>query len=133
MPIEYRIDEALGIVRHEFTGEISRTEFERYWEMVLSDPSVPEPLVMMADMREWTLTIDGEDVFHIVRDAIAPRIGDRRWIAAAVVSCTSQYGVARQFTSYSDGFGVTEIFTDLDSALEWLIATAGLRTRAAGR
>ena len=133
MPIKYRIDEALGIIRHEFTGEISRSEFESYWERVLSDQSVPEPLVMMADMREWTLMINGDDVFHIVRESIAPRIGERRWIAAAVVSTPAQYGVARQFMAYSDGFGTTEIFDDPDSAIAWLIDTAGLRARAAGR
>ena len=133
MPIEYWIDEDLGIVRHEFTGEISRGEFERYWERMLSDPSIPEPLVMMADMREWTLMIDGHDVFHIVRESIAPRIGTRRWIAAAVVSNPAQYGVARQFNAYSDSFGTTGIFNDPDSAIAWLTTAAGLRSRAAGR
>jgi hypothetical protein len=131
MPIEYHVDHDLGIVRHRFSDELALADFQLFWRELLTDPEVPDPLLMLADLRDCTFLIHGEDVHRIVATTIEPMIGDRRWLAAAVVADTTQFGVTMQFTAYSYDLGVTEIFHDIDTALAWLIETARKSSSAA--
>ena len=120
MPIQYEIDRECGIVRHEFTGAITVGELETYWRNFLSERELPQPLALFADMRRCNMEVHGEDIHAIVHTVIEPMLGDRRWIAAAVVGSTTEYGVTKQFMAYSERCGVTEVFLDPNEALEWL-------------
>lgn len=124
MPITYKLEPDFGIVYHEFTGEICLSEFEQYWRTLLTDPSVPDPLVLYADLRCCSLMVHGDDVRRIVREVIEPQLRGRRWVSAAVVASPADYGVTKQFMFYSNDCGVTEVFHDKDEAVSWLMRTA---------
>ena len=132
MPIEYNIDPELGIVNHEFTGEIFYKDFEAYWRRFLSEPNLPEPLVMLADLRNCELRVDGEDVQRLARTVIEPLLGDRRWISAVIVASNVEYGVTKQFIVYSARFGETEVFRDAGEAIRWLVERMEARKKDAG-
>ena len=129
MPISYKIEPGEGIVYHEFAGEIGLSDFEGYWKTLLSDPSLPNPLLMFADLRCCSLTVHGEDVRRIVREVIEPRLRGRRWLSAAVVAAPAEYGVTKQFMFYSNECGVTEVFHDAEEATTWLTQTARMWAR----
>jgi hypothetical protein len=125
MPIQYEIDRECGIVRHEFTGAITVGELESYWRDFLSENELPRPLALFADMRQCKMDVHGEDIQAIVHTVIEPLLGERRWVAAAVVGSPSEYGVTKQFMVYSERCGVTEVFLDPNEALAWLQSARG--------
>lgn len=130
MPIEYRIDRGLGVVHHEFTGAISLEDFEQHWRRFLADPELPDPLFMFADMRNCRIVVHGADAQYLVQAVVNPLLGDRRWVSSVVVASPCDYGVTKQFIAYSEKFGDTEVFFDLDEATRWLAAKMELRRLA---
>ena len=122
MPIEYRIDRELRVVHHGFTGEIHLQDLEQHWRPFLSDPDLPDPLLMFADMRGCRIMVHGDDALYLVRRVIEPMLGTRRWVSAVAVSSSCDYGVTKQFIAYSDPFGETEVFMDARDAWRWLTA-----------
>lgn len=125
MPIQFEIDRVHGIVYHDFDGPITFGELETYWRTFLSKNDLPRPLALFADMRKCTMEVHGDDIQAIVHTVIEPLLGERRWVAAAVVGSTTEYGVTKQFMAYSERCGITEVFLDADEALAWLRSAKG--------
>ena len=125
MPIEYQTDPELGIVHHEFTGEIRYADLERFWRRFLADPSVPAPLVMFADLRGCGLLVQGDEISQLVRTVIEPLLAGRRWVFATVAVSEAGYGALKQFAVYSQECGSTEVFRDADKAIVWLTDAIG--------
>ena len=124
MPIHYRIDPDSGVIFRRFTGDITLQDFEQHWRALLADPELPDPLTIIADMRECRLLVHGDEVSSLVIDVIEPRLGHRRWFSAVVVAAPVQYGISKQFIAYSRGCGITDVFYDMEEAVSWLRAVA---------
>ena len=131
MPIEYRIDHGLGVVSHEFTGEISFADLAHHWRRLLSDPELPDPLVMFADLRRCRMLVRGEDTSRLVHAVIQPLLKGRRWVSAVVADSNAEYGVTKQFTVYSSHCGETEVFREESEAVAWLLGAAAPKAKAA--
>ena len=124
MPIQYRIDPDSGVIFRRFTGDITYQDLEQHWRVLLADPDLPDPLTIIADMRECRLQVHGDEISSLVIDVIEPRLGRRRWFSAVVVAAPVQYGITKQFIAYSHGCGVTDVFYDMEEAVAWLQAVA---------
>ena len=127
MPIQYRIDPDSEIILRRFTGDVTFEEFEQHWRALLSDPDLPERLVMVVDLRECNLHLHGDEISRLVITVIEPNLGRRRWFSAVVVAAPVQYGISKQFIAYSRGCGVTDVFYDINEAVAWLHAAARLQ------
>jgi hypothetical protein len=122
MPIQYRIDPDSGVIFRRFTGDITLQDFEQHWRSLLEDPALQEPLAMIVDMRECRLLVHGDELSSLIVNVIEPRLGRRRWFSAVVVAAPVQYGITKQFIAYSHGCGITDVFYDMEEAVEWIRA-----------
>ena len=122
MPIQYRIDPDSGVIFRRFTGDITLQDFEQHWRSLLEDPALQEPLAMIVDMRECRLLVHGDELSSLIVNVIEPRLGRRRWFSAVVVAAPVQYGITKQFIAYSHGCGITDVFYDMEDAVEWIRA-----------
>lgn len=124
MSITYAVDEALGVVREVWVGEIHPEEVRAHWARMLTDPAALAVRRSFSDLREARFRFTGAELDELIRAEILPRLGDGGWRSAMVVSRPAQLGVSRQFQVFASTFSRDSVFYDLDEALAWLLGDA---------
>jgi len=124
MPITYEVKENPRVVVTTWAGQVTAQDLAKHWRKMFSDPQVLGCVGALADVRLSERAFTGEQMAGVVDDVLERRIRELGWRTAILVATPEQYGSVRQYQVYSRGAGFTEIFTDRDAALTWLIEGA---------
>jgi hypothetical protein len=122
MPIDYYIDHTQKIIFESWTGPISADVLRRYWINYMADERVMALRRTVVDVTKAEILFKAGDLFSLVSGIVIPRLGDRDWRTAIVVSDPVQYGVSRQYHIFASSYSRDAIFFDVASAIEWINA-----------
>ena len=121
MPITYSIDDAVGIIRETWTGDVSAEDLGNYWRHYLADPRVLGLRITLVDLRHANPTFSGSQLRDLIVRIVDPILKGRDWRTAIVVDTSSQFGISRQYQVFADHYSRDAIFHDLESAQAWLL------------
>jgi hypothetical protein len=117
MPAHHRIDREQRIAFSTFEGTLSNAELLQHQQNVQKDADFDPSLDHVVDLR--TASMEAITAITVNDLARATRFSkDAR--RAMLISSDEQYGLSRMFQMLLDPPQDVRIFTDLDSALNWL-------------
>lgn len=120
MPITYRHDPDQQVTFTTWSGAITADEIRQHWAALLSDPGPMSARRSVADMRDTIPAVSADELMHLIRRVLAPRLDGGGWRLGVVVASPAQYGKVRQFDAMSDWMMQTRIFDDPAAALAWV-------------
>ena len=122
MPIEYAIDEDLGVVFATASGVLTEDELLEHKRKVISDPNFKPGFVELSDVRsvsDLAISASGLERFVAQDDSDAERLRDYK--LAIVVSGALEFGMGAMYEMMSRANNRdVRIFRDLGLAKEWL-------------
>lgn len=122
MPISYTVDREQRILFSTWIGKITADDLRRHWATAFADPEALAIGRSLADVREASPALTGDEMAELVREIAAPRLAGRTWTVALLVAKPAQYGVSRQYQVFAEQFSRDSIFYDRDEAVRWLLA-----------
>jgi hypothetical protein len=120
MPATRVIDQEGQFVRVTWTGEMTPDALRTAAAELITNPSYQEYGRSLSDIRSVRLEMSGADISSVFTGTIRPNLTDRTWRVALLVEGAFQYGMCRQFLTYTETKIVGEIFTDEATAIAWL-------------
>jgi hypothetical protein len=120
MPIEWRVDEARGLVRAALTGDCTLDEMLALLESV-ADSAAPRPLRVLSDHRTLSLPITPSDAQAFVGRMTerATDFAGTQW--GVVVGSAASYGMIRMIGTLLEPIGMqVEPFYTPDAAESWV-------------
>jgi hypothetical protein len=123
MPVTYRIDVDLGRVHTRCIGNVTFAEVQQHFRDLESDPSLPERLDVLLDLRETESAPDGNQI-----SAIAGELRELqkkvKWGRLAIVATRDVlYGMSRMLQVHTEGHVEdSKVVRELETAEAWLDA-----------
>ena len=121
MPVTFRIDKEAGIVYTVIEGPVDTDELLRELDTLIKHPDFRPGLNGITDLRKSEMDTFTEDAQRVADFFIKHReqVGSSR--TAIVLAGFVAYGMTRMFQAFADDSSVeTQIFQDMDEALEWI-------------
>ena len=120
MPISYSVNHQDRLVRVTWTGDVDGAAFAAHLKRVFLDPEAMQYRRSLADVRGVNLLMSGWELEASFKKEAEPSLRTSVWTVAILVDSEVQFGVARQFEIFGEGFIRSAIFEDEAMALEWL-------------
>jgi hypothetical protein len=121
MSITYKIELSKDIVYVRWVGRITANDMIEFFTTFYADPDTAKCSLNLVDVREADVAFSTEEFEEIINEIVIPQTDRYPNLKVAIlVSTPLQYGVSRQYQFFSDTFGKDAIFTDEQSALQWL-------------
>jgi hypothetical protein len=122
MPISYSIDAQLGIILETWAGNVSAKDLAEYWRSYLANPEVLALRRTLVDLRQAHPAFTGSELSGLISSIVDPILQGRDWKTAILVDRPVQFGISRQYHAFAEHYSRDAIFSDLASALEWLMS-----------
>jgi hypothetical protein len=121
MPVLYRIDAALGLIRTRCVGDVTFSEVAEHFRALEADPDCPERLDVLLDLRE-TSSLPTDLQLKAVSEEIARIRRTVQFGACAIVASSDVlFGTAKVFEVVAARvFRVTDVFRGPAAAEAWL-------------
>ncbi|MBK8959509.1 MAG: hypothetical protein IPM80_14015 [Proteobacteria bacterium] len=119
--LSYSIDHGSGLLHMRWRGVVSSADVGQFWTRLLDDGDALAIGRHLDDLRDCRFTFSGNEWQELVKGYLVPAPPHARWKAAFVVNSSEMYGVLRQFIAYAGELVEAEIFSDVNSALAWLV------------
>ena len=129
MPYQFVIDKSAGIIRETWTGSVNLQQIKESCHEEWSHPDYHKDMHMISDFRDAKVELSSSELWMFVR-----WFGQQESLGkhAMVVSREVGYGLARMFSSISEGkqnyADALRIFHSLEDANEWIASESERKT-----
>lgn len=124
MPVTYRIDKPLGLIRTQCAGEVTLEEVLEHFRMLGEDPDCPERLDVLLDLRDMTSLPESDQLRSVAKTIAGVRSRVEFGTCAIVATRNPLFGMTRMFEVFAeDYFSATRVFRDVREAWSWLHET----------
>lgn len=120
MPATRVIDQERHFVHVTWTGEMTPDALRTSAAELITNPEFAAFGRSLSDLRRANINLLGADISSIFSGTIRPNLPHQKWRIALLVEGAFQYGMCRQFLTYTESKIDGEIFTDQDAAIAWL-------------
>jgi hypothetical protein len=120
MPVLRVIDRERRFVHVTWTGQMTPEALRDSAAELITNPEFAAYGRSLSDLRLAQIDLLGADISSIFAGTIRPNLPAHRWRIALLVEGKFQYGMCRQFLTYTESKIDGEIFTDEAAAIAWL-------------
>jgi hypothetical protein len=121
LPHSITLDQNLGVVVVRYSGTVDYAEICDALDQMVRLPGFRAGLRLVADFRDSTTPLSGEEVRNLARYAkgVDSKWSTTKW--ALIASNDLTYGLARIYAAQTDDYQVTsQVFRDAREADDWL-------------
>ena len=122
-PLDYDIDEDLGVVHLRGSGQVTNDDMQNMPTRVAADKRLRKGMLSLTDLSnitEYKVTTEGVERYMATLESTREVRGQSK--AAIVAPMDLHYGMARVLELKSDGRGLLQfkVFRNREEACEWL-------------
>lgn len=122
MPISHSMDHSVGFVRGVWTGRVTAQELAAAWTRMFSSPEILAAGRSLTDTRGAEIGFTSEELREVVVRVGMPLLAGRVWRNALLVDRPMHFGVARQFSVFTEAVATVQVFYEESEAIRWLQA-----------